>query len=203
MNSNYKLKTKKKKIPFYIEKFKAMVFLIVLIIAVPAYYFIIGPQYDNYQANQNEFEQLEQQSKLNMQQLVASKKIMADYELISQLDKNKIEQILPQQPDLANLYVNLEALVAQHDLELDNMIVEPIKVVKKKVIFADDPKIKEDQLGLVNISLVVTNISYAKMKNFFDTLESNIRLFDVENFNFNPADGKLSISFKTYYLLES
>ncbi len=202
MLNNHKPKLKKEKIPSYIKNFKSIVFLIILVIIIPSYYFLIKPQYDNYKANQRKISQLEKQRQLNIQQLLTNKKIITEYEAINQLDKNKIDQILPQQPDLANLYINLEAIVQQSGLILENMTVEPVKVIKKKVVFADDPKIKKNnQLGIIDINLAVSNVSYAKMKNFFKMLEMNIRLFDIEKFNFVPAEGNLDLNFKTYYLL--
>ncbi len=202
MINNHKIKPKKEKIPFYIKNFKAIVFLIILIITIPAYYFLVKPQYNVYRVNQKKISQLEKQRQLNVQQLLTNKKIVNEYKAINELDKNKINQILPQKPDLANLYVNLEAVVNQAGLVLENMTVEPVKITKKKVAFADDPKIKKNnQLGVININLAVSDVSYAKLKNFFNILERNIRLFDINSFNFMPAEGNLALNLKTYYLL--
>lgn len=193
----------KKPQPFYVVKFKVLVLIIVLLIVVPGYYFLIKPQYLKYKSNSVIVNRLEKELQINLKQLNSNKKMLLDYQFVNPLDKEKIERILPNQPDLANLYINLQAIVQKNNVDLSGITINPVKVKQKKIIFPKQQAKEESGLDLtanVEINLELKGLSYAKMKKLFHDLETNLRLLDVINFNFNPSDGNLSLSMLAYNL---
>lgn len=194
----------KKPQPFYVVKFKLIVFVLILIIILPGYYLLIKPQYLKYKSNLAIFNRLEKELRINLKQLNSNKKIILDYQSINQLDKDKIDYILPNKPDIANLYVNLQAVAQKNNLTLTNLSINPLKTIEKKIIF---PKQESKQINKnlnlianVEINLELESVSYAKMKKLFYDLETNLRLLDILNFEFSPSDGSLSLFLHAYHL---
>jgi len=52
----------------------------------------------------------------------------------------------------------------------------------------------------VNIELELSAVNYIDLKLFFKYLESNVRIFDVNSFVYNPENGELSLSISSYFL---
>lgn len=198
------VKSKQPKQPFYLAKFKVLVFLVLLIIILPGYFFFVKPEYESYQKNKQLNAQYQSQRDLALNQLKGYKKTLSVYQAVDPLEEEKINQILPDNYDEANLYVNLESIVKTVGLSLDNIIINPVttQVTRRPVIGknTEAEAALSNQIGLIDIELILSDVSYVKMKNFFTVLETNIRLLDVKQFNFNAVDGTLSVSLQAYYL---
>ncbi len=201
------LDQKKKAQPFYVAKFKFIIVLITVIIIAPGYYLLIKPQYNNYKNNSAIINRLEKELQINLKQLSSNRRIISDYQSINQLDKEKINRILPDTPDLANLYVNLQAIVQKNNLNLTNLSAVPEKNNIKKPILPTqqkkDVRLAPDLTSKIRVNLELENVSYAKMKKLFRDLQTNLRLFDVISFDFSPSDSALRLVILTYNLKES
>jgi len=189
-----------KKPPFYITKFKWLVFLLFFLALLGFYFLLILPQYHSYLSNQENLEQSEHQLETSMNSLSRNREIINNYQAINQIDKEKIDQILPNQPELSDLYVNLQSLVKQNRLDLESLIISNLNKGVKKVSAKQPLPTTLGNLESMEINLSLSGVNYLKMKEFFSVLEANLRLFDVNSFDFNPQSGHLNIVFKTYYI---
>ena len=72
-----------------------------------------------------------------------------------------------------------------------------IDVIEQGLI---DHEPSDSEREKVQIELALSEVSYSKLKNILDLMENNLRLLDVQSFNFNAVEGKLSISCQAYYL---
>ena len=205
--TQHQLKTKQ---PFYIKNFKILITLLIFFIVIPGYFFVVKPGYAEYQTSKGLFEQSKQELDQKKQQLIDYAKALSEYEKIGQSEEEKIGLILPSKLDKANLYVNLESLVKSLDLTLGSIDIQAIKkkevkkrpgqpVKESKQQLRDVFKIK-DELALVQIDLGLQDVSYSKLKKLLLLLEENLRLLDVQNLIFDPAEGSLSLSIQAYYL---
>jgi len=191
-----------KKPPFYITKFRWIIFLIVILSLVAFYYFLILPQYHTYLNHQQRLKEVGQKLDLSLRSLNENKKIINNYQSINQVDKDKIDQILPANADLPDLYINLQSLVEETNLTLDNLAISEVNSShrgNRQVLNEPGAGRGEKQLRTIEINLALSGANYLKMKKVFSTLEANLRLFDVKNFNFDPQNGHLNIIFQTYY----
>lgn len=203
-------KDKKKKKAFYVEKFNILIFALLLIILVPGYLFFIKPQYSRYQKNKELFNSYNRKREQNLNLLSSHSKSLNNYQTISRMDEQKINEILPDNYEEASLYVNLESIVASLDIALDSISIEQVKlkqsrrpVIKKSGDLSSktaetiaNPK---ENIKYVKIELDLSHVSYHKLKELFVLIENNLRLLDVTNFSFNPGEATLSISLKAYY----
>ena len=197
----------KKKTPFYLKKFKILIILLILIIALPGYFLVIKPEYAAYAENKQLSAQYQQELDAAIKQLKSYRQTIIAYQSVSSLEEDKINQILPDHMDEASLYVNLESLVKAAGLDLDSIVINPVDTTtKKKSLSQKEQEIEptqaalSDRIGLVSIDINTSDASYAKMKAFLASLEDNLRLIDIDNFNFNAIDGDLGLVLKTYYL---
>ncbi|PIP75486.1 hypothetical protein COW86_03535, partial [Candidatus Kuenenbacteria bacterium CG22_combo_CG10-13_8_21_14_all_39_9] len=124
--------TKKNKKAFYLAKFNILIFILFLFILAPGYLFLIKPAYGDYQKNKIFFDSLDSQMEQNLNLLANYRKTFSNYQEISALDKDKINDILPEQIEEASLYVNLESLVQSLGMALDNISIEAVELEKTK-----------------------------------------------------------------------
>jgi hypothetical protein len=193
----------KGKQPFYLKKFKILIFLLILIILVPGYFLIIKPEYESYQDNKRLSAQYQQEREVGIKQLKNYKQTVSVYQSVSSLQESRINQILPNDLEESNLYVNLEALVQQAGLILEDISIEAVDESKsptKKTPDSDaaQPAVSNSS-NLINIQLKLADVSYARMKDFLSILEVNLRLLDVDTFKFNAQEGNLGLAIKAYY----
>lgn len=60
-------------------------------------------------------------------------------------------------------------------------------------------KVQDNGLGTIEVSMTITSIDYAGLKNLLPVFENNLRLFDITNLSFSPNDKKANLTFLTYY----
>ena len=202
----------KKKRPFYVKKFGILIILLALIILVPGYLFLAKPQYISYQKNKVLNNRFKQELEHNIKELLSYKKIFSSYEQINPFEEEQLNQILPSQIDDSSLYVNLDALVKQAGIVLDSIDIRQVdsgdnnkkskssKKQPKTTTQAPIPEGLKGTLETVEIKLSLSEVSYSKIKNLLDLLEINLRLFDVQSFDFNAADSSLDLLLHTYYI---
>ena len=83
--------------------------------------------------------------------------------------------------------------------ELDLAIISDVHRISEIADAANVLDIK-DELALISIELNLSDVSYLKLKELLPALETNLRLLDVQDFNFSPIEGTLSLSLRAYYL---
>lgn len=198
--------TSQKQKPFYLKRFKILIILLILAILLPGYFLALKPQYSLYQKNKEQVKQYQQQRDIKIKQLKDYKKRVSVYQSLDSLEETKINQVLPDNLDEANLYVSLESLIQKAELVLTEISIQSVKSTTPKKdplqegADAQAQTAIDSQLGLVDIKLGLGGVSYTKLKNLLNLVETNLRLLDIENFAFNAEEGVLDLSLKTYYL---
>lgn len=193
-----------KRPPFYVRYFKLLVVLLFFILLVPGYLFFIRPEYEAYQENRDIFTSQEQSLAQKKAQLLEYKKNLMSYENINPADRQKIEEVLPYGSGEPDLYVNLASLASTLGAELVDLRIQinesKTGPTTDNLLIKDKPLANAVTLRTTLVEMRLANMSYAKVKSCFDLLEHNSKLLDVQSFNFNPAEGVLSLSLSTYYL---
>lgn len=200
-----------KKNPFYFRYFWLLVFLELIFIGAPGYWFLLRPEYALNSRLEAEISQEKTRLETSARQLVSLKKSNLNYAAISREDASKIDEILPSQLDLPSLYVNLEAIALDVGGELNSFAVKTDKdnvfrpLAKEKLgskveNTADVPLPLKGELKQATISVTYAGISYTRMKKILETIETNLRLMDLVYYSFNPADSSIDLVITVYYL---
>ncbi len=191
-----------KKIPFYVAKFRGLIVLVAILLLLGFYFLLVSPQYHIYLDTLDQLEQTNAQVKNKLTSLAKNRQIIDNYQSIDKADKAKINQILPSSPELADLYVNLQSLVEQNSFKLENLVFSRLdnSQLVKNPLAKQTVSHNQSSLKKLEVNLSLSGVNYLKMKRFFSVLESNLRLCDVESFDFDPQSGELNVIFKTYYI---
>ena len=167
-----------------------IIFLAVAIFTALAY-FLVWPQYEKLSEAQRKIET--QKTFLNSQNntLADIKKLIANYESISQADREKLASMLPETVDEPGLFVLFETLASKNKMSL----------------LAIDISEKEPPTDLKNLAIKEVDIAanlaggeYADMKNLLGDIESNLRLMNITAVNYTPETASLTLNIKTYHL---
>lgn len=115
---------------------------------------------------------------------------------LKKLDQEKIAKfsdILPAEPDLPGLFVQLQAIA-----EASGLAVGSISFAET----ADAAAPVAGQLASLDVSLAVSAGDYGLLKRYLTNLEENMRLLDVVSIGIGgEAKGPYSVQLRTYYLL--
>ncbi len=197
---------KEEKPPFYIINFKFLVVLIFLVLFLSGYYFLIKPERSESQSLAIELNNLTSDKELSLQQLKATRETITAYENISSYDREKINQILPDGPDEANFYVNLESLIQLSGATLNNLTLQTQEMKTKKPLLKNKGESVEpiskigENIGFIDLTFDLADMSYGKLKNLLNLVENNIRLLDIVSLSFAPGDsGTLNLGLHSYY----
>ncbi len=190
------------------------IFILCLLASLAAIFFLALPKYQEYSlvkakaaASKNALELLKtQQQKVN--------------DTLSKLQENsnglqKIDQALPNQPDIPAIYAYMETMAKSLNLTLsaiqatdESDLTDSAQTLGvgagitkngvKPVIPAGTPS----NVGTIDVSMQVKGL-YSDYVNFLSKLQNSLRLIDVKSIDVN-SDGKGALTFittlKTYYL---
>lgn len=186
-----------------IQYFRLITGVLIILILLIGYFVLIGPQYNslkekgilNYQAQREKLAN----RKAYLDKL---KELQAKYAQLNTKDLESLSYFLPVGEDIPGLFVQAEALAKDNGLVLQNIGVNQPAVSSDKAGIT----VKKESAGIGTLSLVMTltgGSGYGGLKSFLDSLEKNVRLFDVESVNFSPDGQNYSVNAKTYYLTQS
>lgn len=216
-----------KSINFFSQYFKPILFLVVVLILAIGYFLFLSPLISDYQELSSSLITAKEKD-LQSQQEIYNKLVQADkiYQDTSPYLKDKVLNLLPGQPDLPNLYYNLEQLAMDAKYKLLSFSVHlPEENGKDKVYFVQPAGIEDlnlnknsvvspeeiDQLILsqstnksktlnqIGIDVTLSGIGYINFKNFLDFIEHNLRIIDVNLISYDPTEDKIDLSLVTYY----
>lgn len=104
-------------------------------------------------------------------------------------DVERIRMMIPQEEDTPGLMAILEAAAQASDLQLTTI----------NFAAGDTTGIPGVQgLGALNISISVQHGNYQRFKLFLESLETNLRLFDVRSANISPVTASYSLTIRAY-----
>lgn len=210
----------KDKINYFSKYFKPILFLIVVIIFAVTYFLFVSPLISQYQTLSTSV-MAEKEENLQQQQIIYNElhQLNEKYEEISPYLKDKILNLLPDQPELADLYYNLDQLVQQANyklLSIDIQAPEEKEVSKAADAYNQEMLMQTEQemtagemavsqpaaptktLKEIKITLSLEGSGYLNFKNFLNIIEHNLRIIDIESFNYNSEQETIDLSLKTY-----
>lgn len=92
----------------------------------------------------------------------------------AQSDFQKLNQMLPSEPDIVSQLIQIETLTGNNGLIMED------------ISFGSWQASKENQVGILPVNLEVTG-SYSAFKNFLEAIAKNLNLMDVEAISFQPS----------------
>ena len=172
-----------------------LVFVLALIL-LGAYLAFIKPKYQETKLLiQNN---LEQQQRLYTEQVkkLNSLKVISDlYEKIPIADLDKFNEVLPDDYVKEALFGELEEIITQN-----GFVVNSISLSDSGLSIENEEEANsKEKVGSLSISLSLSAINYNNLKNLLRLLESNLRLFDVTEVNFDPGGNGVELILSTYY----
>ncbi len=120
------------------------------------------------------------------------KQIVASAQTFKKLNperKEKLQAIVPLQPGVPDIYVQLDALARAHDLVLVSVDAVP-----------DEKVMSPTGRRAVRSAVNVVGGTYEQFKLFLMDLERSLRVFDVQAVVFTPGSGNYGLVLRAYYL---
>lgn len=182
--------------------FKPILILSVLVILAVAYFVFLSP----LMAKRQELSESvikNKRDELQKTQLIHDglSQLTDRYSEIDEYLVDKVLNILPSSSDLPNLYYTLEQLASNANYRLLSTNVSlPSDKNKSNAeldtpIGVDEPK----KIKRVDIILNLEGSGYSNLKKFIDSVENNLRLFDIKSVSYDPAKITISINLVGYY----
>lgn len=181
------------KLNLFLNKyFSIFLVFLVIVILISAYFLILRPK---FQATLSIIEKnLEEQQKIYFSQqrkLVNLQAINAVYKQISAEDLKKFDNILPTDYPPEALFGELEEVIKQSGFILSN-----VNVNKEELLAEGEASAS---VGRMVINLSLGAVDYSGLKSLLKKLENNLRLLDIQDIAFSPADESLNLTMATYY----
>lgn len=184
-----------------IKYFYLIIFLIIVLIGLIGYYYLFLPEIEqirelkdvSFSAKQTDFSK-------KISHLNNFEALQKNYQAIKADDLEKIKQVLPEGPDLPGLFVQLQSLGREFNLQLISVVVTEEKGSQEK------RAAKEKDIKKLNVTLQYGGLGdYVFFKSFLRGFENHVRLFDINNVSFTLAktggqSGQINLNFTTYYL---
>lgn len=192
-----------KKMQLFFVRYNVILTLatVCLIIAL-SYFWFLRPKYELIgQGGANDIKFLQEQKLRRQTYLNKLKDVSAKYHKINESEIEKLKKILPTDPEIAGLFIQLQDLAQKNNLLLANVSINETAPADESQANAASPDL--DQLKRLSISLNLISRgegSYEELKKFLTILESNLRVFDVQAVYFTPKSPNYSLSLITYYI---
>lgn len=103
--------------------------------------------------------------------------------------KEKLQAIVPLQPGVPDIYVQLDALARAHDLVLVSVDAVP-----------DEKTVSPTGRRIVRSAINVVGGTYEQFKLFLSDVERSLRVFDVQTVVFTPGSSNYGLVLRAYYL---
>jgi Tfp pilus assembly protein PilO len=109
---------------------------------------------------------------------------------MSSADIDIVMESIPPQPAVPELLVQLERLVAQHGFVISSISLHEAKRL-------DDV---DKSIMMLPVTMKVAGPTYQGFRQLLESMQTHIRLFDVNAIYFVPDMNEYTIDFSTYYL---
>ena len=179
-----------------IRYYRLVTFILIVVIVALSYHFILEPKYRQVgSGGKFSLAALKQEVVKRQEHLNDLKRLIANYQNISQTDIDRLKKILPKGKDIPGLFVQFQALAEENNLLLASVSINetPETLIAKETA---------GTISKLDISLDLVGAGgsdYEGIKEFLASLENNLRLFDVNAVYFNPDSTVYSVDLFTYY----
>lgn len=170
--------------------------LLAVLVLAAGYFALLGPKYREITVGGGfDMTSLESEHRIATARAANLQQLVDTYEATDQAVLDRLDAMLPERPDNAGIFEQLEALALANGFALGTVSIEPVAA-------PSDPAAAEAQAGRGieqhGISIVLGGGTYGTLKGFLDDVESNLRLLDVTAVSFVGDTGPYQISMTTY-----
>lgn len=202
---------KKQKINnFLINYFYLVVYAVVIATLASGYFLFILPKYNQIMKDSEiESKMLEGEFSEQQKSLIQMNDLRNRYEMIAKKDREKVQAMVPDEPQIENLISEMEMIAKKNGLilsvlsvEVDNSTtkrssLDPSSALGKKKEAGDTTP---SGVGKVNIEMQLVGTDYNNLRNVIKTVENNLRLLDIIKISFEAANTKTNLDMVAYYL---
>lgn len=172
--------------------YKLITTVLVILIAGGGYFFVLEPRFrESGQGNKVDLNLIKAELLKRQQHLEQLQALIENYNKISPAEIARIKMILPRDQDIPGLFVQFQELATKNNLLLG------------AINFNDAPATSgsaEIKKISINVDLVSSNdISYQEIKKFIASVETNLRLLDIDSVFFTPGSTNYSLTIMAYY----
>ncbi|MFH0951818.1 MAG: hypothetical protein V1838_01365 [Patescibacteria group bacterium] len=204
MKLGLNFKMNRKVVNFYTKFSRFVAIGVIILLGLIGYLLLLSPKWEEVSSvGLNDYAQEQDRLEEDKMYLTELKKLVANYNNISQRITSDLEIVLPSQYDLPALFVQMEALAKAAGASLTSVNFAPGSEA--------DINGGNAQLKVVNIGLSLGGGSrYSDAKNLLDAIEHNKPLLDVVSITFSLEEtetvslventGSYSVNVRTYYI---
>lgn len=186
--------------------FGVLIFITVALIATLSWITVLQPKFKAINSGEEFIRKTEEyQSQVRYYGVLNS--IKSSYEGISEADKAKIESFVHVSDNVLDLYSELEYLARINNWSADKIdnkpmddnfeIVNLAASTKRNNLLAQT-KVWRTTITLIGDKSKSSAASYADLKRLISSLESNLRLMDVQSVAFDPLNHSATLELLTY-----
>lgn len=196
--SNNNKSTEKIVRSFFSKNLIISILICMSLVLVPGYVFVIRPQMNLSQELSNAINKYQADFVAQSSENFQAKKSGEFLSKITDLDKEKMNKILPSTSDQNYLFYYMDRIVKNRGLVMNN-----IDIADKDVVVASDntgaAMASANNFKLIKITMSVAGADYTNFKNLLRDIENDTRLFDISKMNFDPSSSSLNLEMITYY----
>ncbi|MBU1132564.1 type 4a pilus biogenesis protein PilO [Patescibacteria group bacterium] len=198
INSAAVKKSSKKKSAFsanaeiFIKMYQPIVLIVFLVLIIVGAFLLVMFYGNDITALREENQRQEKILETKRQELDKLKAVKIDPEAMAATGQ-KILEILPQEKDLPDIFLQLEAMA-----EKNNLFMNMINVAEDAAMETEEgapAKIKK-----LNLNMNLSGGDYFTLKSYLNDMEKNLRLMDVQSIVYSPESKTFNLSVNTYYL---
>lgn len=116
---------------------------------------------------------------------------------IAEEDIARVDQMLPSEPGVPELFASLESIALESFVKLENIQFSKLET---KPASGDKRSIAPGGAEALSIQLTVANTPYSNVKTLVTNIETSLRLLDVTALLYSPAAKTYSLTVSSYYL---
>lgn len=114
-----------------------------------------------------------------------TRSVVESYRLVSVQDSAKLQSVLPSSSDLPAMFIQVEAIALSAGLRLNNISFTTTAPARRSG--ATTPQSAPPGFQQLQVTFNVTGgRGYPSLKNFLATVESSVRLLDVQSISYSP-----------------
>lgn len=174
--------------------FYLIVLLLIPLILISGFLYLIVPNYESMRIEIATAIDVESKySELKVSHIRKLKDYKKNFNIIDIKNLEKIKKILPYNQDIPTIINEINQISKKTGVDIEKISFEEVKT--------EDINIdKENKLKKINFSISIKDgKDYKTFKNFISEIESNIRLFDINNFYTTSDFEKYSFNITCYY----
>lgn len=198
---------------FLINYFGSLALALALIIFAVGLFLYVYPKYQQLiKGNDAAKKQQQAEYKIKFGYLAAVNDLKNSYQSISAADKEKVEAMVPVNGQAIGLISEIEAIALKNGVTLNYVKIaeDPTGQPGAKIKVESGEKSGAPAgsfnklpagVGLTKMEISLSSVNYAVLKNLLKVFESNLRLLDLAEINYDVSGKRVTLTVYAYYLI--